>query len=579
VSHTRTFSRRLRRGGRESSTSRARRAAAAWLLAAVGTLGACGPGAEAPRSASDGPSPPEPTATPWSESSRWIDVYEPELTASGYNLVIYNDRTPVLMDMNGTVVHAWEGVQAVDRARLLPSGDLAVIVLRGPFAVYDWRGEPKWSFDPRGKKQFLHHDFVRLRNGNWLLLVRDHDAAVDILLEVDSEGREVWQWDPRDFIAEDLPRSLEGYDQTHVNSVEEIPSNRWFDAGHEAFRPGNILISARNLNALYVIAKSTGEIVWRYEEGLDYQHEARMVPAGFPGEGNIVFFNNGYHNLAAYRRSSIVEVDPIERRVVWRYSADRFFTSVEGIHQILENGNLLVTSTHSGRVFELTREGRIVWQWAPPFDPSRLLRYAYDSCPQLAALDPPVEQEVRRRDPAQYLDRDIYAFARVHERRAANGPDGPIWLLKEQSGCRTLRLPSNPTLEVGYGVETPQVCRGAGQSVAQFKVAIRSEEDDTNDTVLARGMDLEGDDRPPSANSRLSLRQERLALERYGEQTVDLCLTLSTESGAPPPPCFVWEVPRVRSADEPLLEERKEASDPEIERIQRERLEAIGYIN
>jgi hypothetical protein len=560
------------------SRSRACLAIAAWLLVATGTLSGCGPGERAERPASGAPSPVAPTAPPWSDSSRWIDVYEPDLAAGGYNLVLYRSRTPVLMDMNGRVVHAWD-VEVVDRVRLLPSGHIAGIGLRGPFAVYDWGGERTFSFDPRERKQFLHHDFTRLRNGHWLLLARDHDAKVDVLLEVDEQGREVWRWDPRDFIADDLPRSLLPFDLTHINSVEEIPANRWFVAGHDAFRPGNILISARNLNALYVIAKSTGRIVWRYDEGLDYQHEARMVPAGLPGEGHIVLFNNGYYNLSEYRRSSIVELDPVEHHVVWRYSADGFFSSVEGAQQVLPNGNLLVTSSQSGRAFELTREGRIVWQWAPPFHPSRVLRYAYDFCPQLAALKPPVERAVRRRDPSRFVDSDLYRFALVHERRAASGPDGPTWVLKEQNGCRTLRLPESPTLEIGYGVEPSDACRGAGHPPARFGLTVRSDEAGTTETLLDHEMALPDTDQPASAGSRLSLRRESLELERYAGQTVDLCLTLATEAGHPPPPCFVWEVPSIHDAAEPPREGPADTSDPEVEKLQRERLEAIGYVN
>ena len=561
-----------------SGASRVCRATLAWLIIATGALGACGPGAEPQRSASDVPSPVAPTPPPWSESSRWIDFHEPELTAGGYNLLLHWPYTPVLMDMNGAVVHSWDSVQAVDRARLLPSGHLAVIVLRGPFSVYDWDGELTWSFETREKKQFLHHDFVLLRNGNWLLLVRDHDANVDLLLEVDPQGREVWHWDPREHIAEDLPRSLVPFDVTHVNSAEEIPPNRWFDAGHEAFRPGNILISARNLNALYVIERPTGKVVWRYEEGLDYQHEARMVPAGLPGEGHIVFFNNGYHNRFAYRRSAVVELDPIERQVVWRYQKDSFFSSVEGAQQVLENGNLLVTSSQSGRAFELTREGRIVWQWAPPFHPSRLWRYAYDYCPQLAALAPPAGRTVRRRDPAQFIDSDLYRFALVHERDAAQGPNGSIWLFKEQSGCRTLQLPDSPTLEIGYGVQQPHKCRAAGRSRARFGVTIRSGGGGTTETLLEDEMELPESDRQSSADPEVSLQRETLTLERYGGQTVELCLALTTETAEPPAPCFVWELPSIHSGAEPRREEPAVTNDPEIEEIQRQRLEALGYI-
>ena len=73
-----------------------------------------------------------------------------------------------------------------------------------------------------------------------------------------------------------------------------------------------MLVSARNLNAIFIVERSTGEIVWRHRDGLDFQHEAQMVPRGVVGDGLIVVFNNGYHNLNAYRRSEIRAIHPID---------------------------------------------------------------------------------------------------------------------------------------------------------------------------------------------------------------------------------------------------------------------------
>jgi hypothetical protein len=544
----------------------------AWLLIAAGIIGACGPGRESARAGNEVAREASPTPPAWADVGRFVDFYEPALSAGGYNLVLYH-YVPVLMDMNGAVVHSWDGVQAVDRVRLLPSGHLAAIVLRGPFAVFDWTGRQVLNFDPRDRKQFLHHDFTHLASGNWLLLVRDERAMVDLLLEIDRQGREIWRWDPRDFIADDFSRSVMPFDVTHVNSVEEIPPNRWFDAGHEAFRPGNILISARNLNALYVIEKSTGKVVWRYEEGLDYQHEARMVPVGLPGAGHITFFNNGYYNRFAYRRSSVVELDPVERRVVRRYHSDDFFSSVAGAEQVLPNGNLLVTSTESGRAFEVTRPGRIVWQWAPPSKPSRLARYAYDFCPQLAALGAPSERAVARRDPARFVDHDLYSFALVHELRAETLPGSSTQILDMQSACRTLRLPESPILEIGYGVSHPEKCRESGRPRAHFGVTIRGGDGNATETLLDRALEL------PAGGSRPEPHRETLKPARYAGQTVELCLAVTSEKGGDPAPCFVWEAPQIYSEAETRADEPGGIQDPEIEDIQRRRLEALGYID
>ena len=64
------------------------------------------------------------------------------------------------------------------------------------------------------------------------------------------------------------------------------------------------------------------------------------------------------------------------QKVVWRYEGtteDSFYSAIRGKQQVLPNGNVLVTDSQSGRVFEVTRGRRpeIVWEYynrVPPID-------------------------------------------------------------------------------------------------------------------------------------------------------------------------------------------------------------------
>ena len=58
---------------------------------------------------------------------RGVTVYKPEQCASGYLLEFYRRRIPILMDMNGNVVHTWKNVRGIGRMQLLPNGNLVVI--------------------------------------------------------------------------------------------------------------------------------------------------------------------------------------------------------------------------------------------------------------------------------------------------------------------------------------------------------------------------------------------------------------------------------------------------------------------
>ena len=52
--------------------------------------------------------------------------------------------------------------------------------------------------------------------------------------------------------------------------------------------------------------------------------------------------------------------------LVWSYHAPRFFsTNISGA-QRLANGNTLVTEGAGGRVFEVTTDGTIVWEYMNP---------------------------------------------------------------------------------------------------------------------------------------------------------------------------------------------------------------------
>ena len=184
-------------------------------------LGSCGPADRTPPKGEGQPSRPASFVERLSESPRWIDTHRPELSDGGYNLALYNRRIPFLMDMNGTVVRAWPEVRASARARLLPTGHLAVISERGHLKEYDWEGRPTWTFKAPESSHMLHHDFARLRNGNYLALIHWPSKGADYLLEIDRSGKEVWRWNSHEAIADDFWRTTR-LNLTHTNSVQEL---------------------------------------------------------------------------------------------------------------------------------------------------------------------------------------------------------------------------------------------------------------------------------------------------------------------------------------------------------------------
>lgn len=377
--------------------------------------------------------------------------------------------------MNGDLVHSWPGVRTVGRARLTSAGELAVIGVDGAFRVYDWDGELIWDYELKEPADFPHHDFVAMANGHFLLLVRSDSDKIDYLIEISPAGEVIWQWFLRDHIEEHFAgKELDQTEIGHGNSVQVLPANPWHKAGDQRFRPGIILVSARNLDTVFIVDRASGEIVWKYSEGLDYQHEAMMVSPGRPNHGEILVFNNGHHYQDGDRQSSVIRLDPTTNEVSWSYATKGFFSSTGGTQHDLPNGNLLITSSQGGRVFEIEADGSIVWQWTPPYLPMRTIRYPAEHCPQLAAL-PQGTIAVEPEDATPWVDTDtfVFAFGREIEERLLYGHKRGI--LPTPQECRRLLVPPKPTLLLEFGLDPPTLTGGA-----DFVVTVKS--DDLDET-------------------------------------------------------------------------------------------------
>ena len=145
-------------------------------------------------------------------------------------------------------------------------------------------------------------------------------------------------------------------DLLHTNTIEridrEIPG---------VARPGEFLLCMPRISLLAVVDLEAGRVGWSWGPGeLDGPHEPTVVSGG-----HILVFDNGR------RRgwSRLLEIDPRHEEIVWEYRGDpveSFFTISQGGNQKLPNGNLLVTESTRGRVFEITQDGRVVWEFYNP---------------------------------------------------------------------------------------------------------------------------------------------------------------------------------------------------------------------
>lgn len=540
-----------------------------WIAMTAAVLASCGPRFLD----EDPPGDDMHLDIPILDSEPWVERYLPRQSDAGYNLVLYQRRIPMLMDMNGRIVHTWPLVRTTARARLDRSGRLLVVGIDNAIKIYDWEGRLLWRYRLASENDLPHHDVIWLANGRVMVLAQVEETRSDYLQEVDGRGRVVWEWQFADHVDAAFPdRDRRHPDPTHVNSVHELGPNPWWDAGDQRFRPGNILLSARTLDSILVVDKRSGEIVWTYSDRLDRQHEAIMVPAGRVGEGLFLVFDNGLRNRFGDRRSSVLAIDPVQLEEVWRYSEPFFYSSLAGSQLPLPNGNVLITSSHGGRAFEVTPDEEIVWQWIPPWQPMRLERYPYDYCPQLRSLGEPDEMAVQSRRSHPYISQELHFFAVSGEYKSRPVAGERRQLVRDPNSCRELVIPAQAALAANYGIDVR--ARGARQVEAHFTFTI--ERDDGTDRRVLVDATIRGTDPEP-------WRMEWIPLPGLDFARVRLCLALDTPNGngaRSDRPAAVIENPRVWAGDRPTLPRRwtEDQLSAEEQRLREEQLRAIGYV-
>ena len=228
----------------------------------------------------------------------------------------------------------------------------------------------------------------------------------DRLVEVSWKGDVLWEWVASDHIdelgfapdarkaikaAQSFNKARGSFDWLHINSAHFVGPNRWFDQGDMRFAPNNVIISSREASLLAIVGRD-GKIVWRlgpdFSESKELrairqiigQHHAHIIPKGLPGAGNLLVFDNGGSSgygfaspiapdgVGAFARSTsrVVEINPVTLELVWSYTNPRFFSTNISSAQRLPNGNTLITAGAGGRMFEVTTQGAIVWEYMYP---------------------------------------------------------------------------------------------------------------------------------------------------------------------------------------------------------------------
>ena len=336
-----------------------------------------------------------------------VTVYNKEAAYHGLNLVVSGHGTEaILIDMEGKVLHSWQkdfeniwpGPSAPNldelyktfwrRVRLFDNGDLLAIFRDYGLVKLDKNSNLLWAYKSR-----CHHDlFVaedqriyvlsRERRNNPRLQLESWSAKnpylEDLIVILNSEGVEQKRINVVDcFLNSEFAPILEHMkvreNILHANAIEMLDGT--LVDKFPMFEKGHILISLREIHTIAIIDLEQEKVTWALNGMWKYQHEPSLLK-----NGNVLVFDNRGNN----GKSKIIEVNPLNQTIAWTYKgtpAQEFFSKTAGTTERLPNGNTLITESNNGRAFEVTPEGKIVWEFFNPYragENNELIAALYD---------------------------------------------------------------------------------------------------------------------------------------------------------------------------------------------------------
>ncbi len=240
-----------------------------------------------------------------------------------------------------------------------------------------------------------------------------------------NEANIVWQWHINDHYVQDFDETKEGFDIVaehpelfdinlpELNSNNSNSTRDWnhFNAIDYNESLDQILVSVRNSDEIWILDHTTtteeaashqggrygkgGDILYRWGNAAAYdgaatsdqqlygQHGAHWISQGLANEGEILIFNNGngqpgpdYSQIeilnppqdsAGFYSYDDIKYGPDAANTIYGdLSSEQFYSAFLSNAQRLENGNILVNSGSPGRIFEITQNDEIVWEYEIP---------------------------------------------------------------------------------------------------------------------------------------------------------------------------------------------------------------------
>ena len=310
---------------------------------------------------------------------RGVLTYERGAAMPGVNIFHDLKRHVFLMSNEGELLYEWEipfkAKGMLHHAEIAPDNDL-VGMYQGSFLFkISPRGELRWR-----KKIKPHHDFDFL-DENTIVSFSEYQEElnsqgetfpirVDKLVLLDLDGNKLAEKPfysllqhlvTPEVARRSLRRHRKNLSRDDDRGADVFHANRLLvlDKDHPVLgRKGNVIALLRNINTLVSIDLEQERLHWSLKvPDIQLAHEPHVLP-----NGDILLFDNG--RFRGWSR--IIILDPEDGEVKWEYKTENpanFFSRTQGGVQPLPNGNFLVSEANRGRIFELTPDKKIVWEY------------------------------------------------------------------------------------------------------------------------------------------------------------------------------------------------------------------------
>lgn len=288
----------------------------------------------------------------------------------------------------------------------LPNGNILLLVVKKK----SYQEAIAAGFNPNN----LHPD---IQSKNYML----PDYVIEVKPTPPVGGEIVWEWHVWDHLVQDFDADKNNYGDpaAHPELIDPNGSGGkvaafWNHMNSIDYNPelDQIMLSVRGNSELWVIDHSTttaeaaghtggkygkgGDLLYRWgnpatygrgdknDQQLFQQHDAHWIEPGCPGAGNILIFNNGLKRPDGDWSSVDEIVPPVDENgnysltsgsafgpasILWTYYPDKkseFYSEAISGAQRLPNGNTLICDGTHGRLFEVTTDGEVVWDYINP---------------------------------------------------------------------------------------------------------------------------------------------------------------------------------------------------------------------